>query len=233
MLLKKTSTKQPTRGFTLIELLTVIAIIGILAAILIPVVGRVRESARAAKCGSNVRMLVQACHIFAEETGRFPPTEGHNPPGPPPGPQTNWILLLGQGGYTSKVVNLNNNGEEAIWFCPTAIGYRPGTNANSYGMNWQAGSWFTTVGNAGTPDRAMAATKTAMVMDGSWAGGTWRTFVGRSGAFPDFVHPPPGDPNDPSAAINVAFVDGHVERRRQNEVPTDLTDVFWSGLPSD
>lgn len=60
--------KEPnSHGFTLIELLTVIAIIGILASILIPVVGRVRESAKVAVCQSNLRQLGIAVHMYAED----------------------------------------------------------------------------------------------------------------------------------------------------------------------
>ena len=60
-------------AFTLIELLTVIAVIGVLAAILIPVVGSVRESARAAQCASNLRQITTATLLLAyEDKGRFP-----------------------------------------------------------------------------------------------------------------------------------------------------------------
>ncbi|AHF89980.1 N-terminal cleavage protein [Opitutaceae bacterium TAV5] len=52
-------------AFTLIELLTVIAIIGILAAILIPTVGKVRQTARQSLCISRARELGSAIQLYS------------------------------------------------------------------------------------------------------------------------------------------------------------------------
>lgn len=56
-------------GFTLIELLTVIAIIGILTAIIVPVVGSVRQTARRAACSSNLRQIAAASMLYAQDNG--------------------------------------------------------------------------------------------------------------------------------------------------------------------
>src|SRR5689334_9519535 len=61
------SAAKGERGFTLIELLVVIAIIAILAAILFPVFAQAREKARAITCVSNVRQLVLAMRMYAQD----------------------------------------------------------------------------------------------------------------------------------------------------------------------
>jgi general secretion pathway protein G len=69
------STASRRAAFTLIELLTVIAIIGILAALVIPTVGAVRTQARQAECISNLRQIGVAITAFADaHRGAFPET---------------------------------------------------------------------------------------------------------------------------------------------------------------
>lgn len=92
------SRRPSLAAFTLIELLTVIAIIGILAAIIIPVVGKARASATRAQCVSHLRQIGIAATLFSSDNkGRVvgPVLKGQGPVADPDARRIQHTKLLG------------------------------------------------------------------------------------------------------------------------------------------
>ena len=92
------------KAFTLIELMLVIAIIGILAALLLPAVSRTKELGRSAVCLNNLHQIGLGLQIYVQDNqNKLPIMYDHATNGTPPaGPGINQVLLP----YVSGVSNI-------------------------------------------------------------------------------------------------------------------------------
>jgi prepilin-type N-terminal cleavage/methylation domain-containing protein/prepilin-type processing-associated H-X9-DG protein len=127
--------RAPKRAFTLIELLVVIAIIAILAAMLLPVLARSKQTALKAQCMNNFKQLQICYRMYVDDNNDFLPLNFLN------GVGSSWISYNGTGASAQNDYNTLNirtgvlyqfNQQPKIYVCPAnnynlAVGAAAGT----------------------------------------------------------------------------------------------------------
>jgi prepilin-type N-terminal cleavage/methylation domain-containing protein/prepilin-type processing-associated H-X9-DG protein len=111
----KTKTRH---GFTLIELLVTIAILGILIALLVPAVQKVREAANNTVCANNLKQLAIGSHNYHDVHRCLPPGGKFLPPGDIRFSHGGWTVYIlpymEQGSLYQQIPNLGVPNKDAI-----------------------------------------------------------------------------------------------------------------------
>jgi prepilin-type N-terminal cleavage/methylation domain-containing protein len=82
--------QRRSSGFTLMEMLVVVAIIAVLAALLLPALGRAKARAQEAICQNNLHQIDLSVHLYADDSAdAFPQSTNY-----PPGAFTDYTRLL-------------------------------------------------------------------------------------------------------------------------------------------
>src|SRR4051794_5509740 len=76
--MNKSSALRCARAFSLVELLTVVGIIGLLVALLMPALARAREHAQRVQCAAKLRQIGLAALMHATEHRGYLPTAGQH-----------------------------------------------------------------------------------------------------------------------------------------------------------
>src|SRR5690606_5518786 len=107
--------KTSRRAFSLLEILAAVAIIGTLAAVLVPAVSRIREDATRATCMSNLRQLGLGLRSYAQDNkGLLPLSMNADPLNP--SNQVSWQILV----QRELNVDFPKAGQKSVFICPAA-----------------------------------------------------------------------------------------------------------------
>ncbi len=180
-------------AFTLVELLTVLAIVAVLTAALIPAVGKVLQSARRSQAGENMRQIAIAYATYSGESGT---------------PRTlnatsiyDWALTLAKSGGLNEAT-LFYNGDDPLVSAnsesrPKTIAYSDGAGAWTINPDFDgfplSVSVVSGLASGADPSTTPVAWSRGLLSDGTWAG--------PSAASPSAWNGEGG---------HVAYLDGHV-----------------------
>ena len=149
------------KKFTLIELLVVVAIIGILASLLLPVLGKARERSREAVCISNLKQQGTAMFMYQDDNeGEFVERNGASSGG---SGFHGWRWPLAQYLQDTSGQTMNQTTLSDAYHCPI---YEFTTNqktGHAYNIR-QLGGYFNTIGNIRDLD---VPSETQVIADGT------------------------------------------------------------------
>ncbi len=201
------------RRFILIELLVVIAIIAILAAMLLPALNQARARAHSISCVNTLKTLGNMFNFYSDDNNGVLPAVNLNGTG-----EGFWTYQIAPY-YSCDDTNWEQRLKDlakAGLRCSAGNAAHNSSNPN-YGMCGPGN-----VQNKPTPLTSIQAPSSlCLSADANWSSSGWYNNHLASTARPDPVHP--GD------SSNILYYDFHVGTLRKAEIPSDATDVFWTG----
>lgn len=207
------------RAFTLVEILVVIAIVSLLAALVLSVFSRARNSARTTTCASNLKQIGLAFRLYTEDyRGRYPNFDiaGNTDCG--------WAEQIYP--YVRATAIFSCSSFAYGEFRPGCPASEPTTNAEFPFYNWDGSYNYNFISGPGgrfSEARMRRPSETILFCDGQGKRGSYSKLEGGGS-----INGVPIDPRDFSElgnrhnyGSNVAYADGHVKWRSYE----DLLDV--------